>query len=62
MNNIIRCGDYKFTFEETKSQNIMSTENLINKDAVKKLKELSESARICMFCTELTQLRTIHGQ
>lgn len=34
----------------------MSTENLHNKEAVKKLKELSESARICMFCTELTKL------
>ncbi len=34
----------------------MSTENLNNKDAVKKLKELSESARICMFCTELSTL------
>lgn len=34
----------------------MSTENLHNAEAVKKLKELSESARICMFCTELTKL------
>ena len=34
----------------------MSTENLHNKDAVKKLKELSESARTCMFCTELDKL------
>ena len=56
MNNIIYCGDYKFTFEESKSQNIMSTENLHNAEAIKKLKELSESARTCMFCTELSQL------
>ena len=34
----------------------MSTENLTSTEAVKKLKELSESARICMFCTELTTL------
>ncbi len=34
----------------------MSTENLTRQDAIKKLKELSESARICMFCTELTTL------
>lgn len=34
----------------------MSTENLNQKKAVEKLKELSESARICMFCTELTHL------
>lgn len=34
----------------------MSTENLNNQEAVKKLKELSESARICMFCTTLDQL------
>lgn len=34
----------------------MSRENLHNAEAVKKLKELSESARICMFCTELTKL------
>jgi len=31
----------------------MSTENLTNQEAVKKIKELSEKARICMFCTEL---------
>lgn len=34
----------------------MSTENLNHLEAVKKLKELSESARICMFCTNLTEL------
>lgn len=34
----------------------MSTENLHSQEAVKKLKELSESARTCMFCTELTTL------
>ncbi len=33
----------------------MSTENLSLQEAVKKLKELSEKARICMFCTELAQ-------
>ncbi|WP_034761084.1 pyridoxamine 5'-phosphate oxidase family protein [Chryseobacterium gregarium] len=31
----------------------MSTENLTHQDAVKKIKDLSESAKICMFCTEL---------
>lgn len=34
----------------------MSTENLDHQKAVEKLKELSESARICMFCTELEKL------
>lgn len=34
----------------------MSTENLHSQEAVKKLKELSESARTCMFCTELSTL------
>ncbi len=34
----------------------MSTENLANEAAKKKLKELAESARTCMFCTELTHL------
>ena len=34
----------------------MSVENLTQSEAIKKLKELSESARICMFCTELTLL------
>lgn len=29
-------------------------ENLNNTDAVNKLKELAEDARICMFCTDLT--------
>jgi len=28
-------------------------ENLNNQDAIKKLKDLAESARICMFCTNL---------
>lgn len=31
----------------------MSTQNLSHLEAIKKIKELSESARICMFCTEL---------
>ena len=31
----------------------MSTENLTQSEAIKKIKELSESAKICMFCTEL---------
>ncbi|WPO81005.1 pyridoxamine 5'-phosphate oxidase family protein [Chryseobacterium sp. JJR-5R] len=31
----------------------MSTENLTHQDAVKKIKDLSESAKVCMFCTEL---------
>lgn len=39
-----------------KKINIMSTENLNHQKAVEKLKELSESARICMFCTELEKL------
>lgn len=34
----------------------MSTENLNNTEALKKLKELSEKARICMFCTDLTSI------
>lgn len=34
----------------------MSTENLSNTEALKKLKELSEKARICMFCTDLTSI------
>lgn len=34
----------------------MSTENLHHTEAIKKLKELAESARTCMFCTELTQI------
>lgn len=34
----------------------MSTENFSQKDAIKKLKDLSESARICMFCTDLDTL------
>lgn len=34
----------------------MSTENLNSTEAIKKLKELSESARICMFCTDLESL------
>lgn len=31
----------------------MSTENLNSREAVKKIKELSEKAKFCMFCTEL---------
>lgn len=34
----------------------MSTENLTHLEAIKKIKELSESAKICMFCTELDKL------
>lgn len=34
----------------------MSTENLTRNDAVQKIKKLSESARICMFCTDLGSL------
>lgn len=34
----------------------MSTENLTHLDAIKKIKELSENAKICMFCTELETL------
>lgn len=32
---------------------IMSTKNLTHLEAIKKIQELSEKARICMFCTEL---------
>ena len=31
----------------------MSTENLSQKEAIETLKKISESARICMFCTDL---------
>lgn len=34
----------------------MSKENLDQQKAIEKLKELSESARICMFCTDLDKL------
>jgi general stress protein 26 len=34
----------------------MSTENLTHQDAIKKIKDLSESAKVCMFCTELDKL------
>ncbi|WP_312076721.1 pyridoxamine 5'-phosphate oxidase family protein [Chryseobacterium sp.] len=34
----------------------MSTENLMHDDAVKKIKELSEKAKFCMFCTDLGKL------
>ena len=34
----------------------MSTENLSREEGIKKLKELSEKARICMFCTDLESL------
>lgn len=34
----------------------MSTENLNQAEAIEKLKELSESAKICMFCTDLETL------
>jgi len=32
-----------------------TTENLNNQEAIQKLKELAESARVCMFCTDLDQ-------
>lgn len=34
----------------------MSTENLSHVEAIKKIKELSEKAGICMFCTDLETL------
>lgn len=34
----------------------MSTENLSQAEAAKKIKELSEKAKICMFCTNLESL------
>lgn len=34
----------------------MSTQHLTNQEAIKKIKELSEKAKICMFCTELDKL------
>lgn len=34
----------------------MSKENLTHLEAIKKIKELSESAKVCMFCTELETL------
>ncbi|MGN7787251.1 pyridoxamine 5'-phosphate oxidase family protein [Niabella sp. 22666] len=34
----------------------MSTENLTRQEAAQKLKELSEKARVCMFCTQLDEL------
>ena len=34
----------------------MSTKDLSNQEAIAKIKELSEKARICMFCTELDRL------
>ena len=34
----------------------MSTKDLTNQEAIAKIKELSEKARICMFCTELDRL------
>lgn len=34
----------------------MSTQNLNQQEALNKLKELSEKARTCMFCTKLNQL------
>ena len=43
----------KLTINKNKS---MSTENLNQEEAAEKLKELSESARICMFCTDLETL------
>lgn len=39
----------------------MSTENLSHLEAIKKIKELSENARICMFCTDLQNL-PIHSR
>lgn len=37
----------------------MPQENLTKQDAVKKLKELSEKARVCLFATNLTELPII---
>ncbi len=37
----------------TKTSIFMSKENLTSEEAIKKLKELSEDAKFCMFCTEL---------
>ncbi|UZT98397.1 pyridoxamine 5'-phosphate oxidase family protein [Chryseobacterium fluminis] len=34
----------------------MSKENLTHLEAIKKIKELSENAKVCMFCTELETL------
>ncbi|MDH6253757.1 general stress protein 26 [Chryseobacterium sp. H1D6B] len=34
----------------------MSTQNLSHLEAIKKIQELSENARICMFCTELENI------
>lgn len=34
----------------------MSTKNLMREDAILKIKELSETAKICMFCTDLGKL------
>ena len=34
----------------------MSTQDLTSQEAIKKIKELSEKAKICMFCTELDRL------
>ena len=34
----------------------MSTQDLTSQEAIKKIKELSEKARICIFCTELDRL------
>lgn len=34
----------------------MSTENLSQKEAIEKIKELSEKAKFCMFCTNLEEL------
>ena len=34
----------------------MSTQDLTSQEAIEKIKELSEKARICMFCTELDRL------
>lgn len=34
----------------------MSTENLTQQEAIKTLKKISESARICMFCTDLDSI------
>lgn len=41
------------SFLNIKKFKFMSTENLSQKEAIETLKKLSESARICMFCTDL---------
>lgn len=55
MVGFLNSNEY-FLFIKSLKYKIMSTENLTHHDAVKKIKDLSESAKICMFCTELDTL------